>query len=65
MKLVEEFKVYKTTTTFKINAVKLIDKYPKLMKSSMTLGLLKNCYKDIKEICNKNPSELNSEESSV
>ena len=30
---------------FQINIVKLIDKYPKLMKSSVTF---KYCYKDIK-----------------
>ena len=42
----------------KINIVKLIDKYPKLMKSSVTLQFLKNYYKDIQEICNENPNEI-------
>ena len=58
MKLVNEFNVHKSTITFKINIVKLIDKYPKLMKSSMTLGFLKNYYKEIKQICNENPNEF-------
>ena len=43
---------------FKINIVKLIDKHPKLMKSSVTLGFLKTCYKNIKHICNENPNEF-------
>ena len=33
---------------------KLIGKHPKFMKSSVTLGFLKNCYKDIKQIFNEN-----------
>ena len=36
MKLVGDFKVHKNTIIFKINIFKLIDKYPKLMKSSVT-----------------------------
>ena len=46
IKLVNEFKVHKTTIIFKINIFKLIGKYPKLMKSSIGLGFLKNYYKD-------------------
>ena len=42
IKLVKEFKVHKSTIIFKINILKLIDKHPKLMKSSKTLGVLKN-----------------------
>ena len=55
---VNEFKVHKTTMIFKMNIIKLIDKHPQLMKSSVTLGFLKNCYKDIKQICNENPNEF-------
>ena len=55
MKLVKEFK---TTMIFKINIVKLIDKHPKLMKSSVTLGFLKNCRKNIEQICNENPDKF-------
>ena len=57
MKLVGDFKVHKNTIIFKINIFKLIDKYPKLMKSSITLSFLKNYFKDIKQIC-KESSEF-------
>ena len=53
IKLAKEFKVHKTTMVFKVNIVKLIDKHPKL-----TLGVLKNYYKEIKQICNENPNEF-------
>ena len=43
---------------FKINIVKLIDKYSKLMKSSVTLRFLENYYKDVKETCNENSNEF-------
>ena len=46
-RLINEFKVHKSTIIFKINIFKLIGKYPKLMKLSMGLGFLKNYYKDI------------------
>ena len=58
IKLIKEFNVHKNTMIFKINVVKLIDKHSKLMKSSVTLGLLKNYYKDIKQICNKNSNKF-------
>ena len=48
----------KFTLIFIINVFKLIEKYPKLMKPSATLGFLKNCYKDIKQICEENSSEF-------
>ena len=57
-KLVNKFKVHKSTIIFKINIFNLIDKHPKLMKSSVTLGFLKNCYKDIKQLCNENSNEF-------
>ena len=38
IKLVSELKVHKSTGKFKINIFELIDKYPKLMNSSATLG---------------------------
>ena len=43
-----KFKVHKTILIFKINIFKLCKKYPKLLKSSIELGFLKNYYKDIK-----------------
>ena len=48
IKLVSEFKLHKSTIVFKINISKLLNKYTKLMKSSVTLGFLKNLIKDIK-----------------
>ena len=43
---------------FKINIYKLCKKFPKLMKSSIGLGFLKNYYKDIKDICHENEQEF-------
>ena len=58
VRLVNEFKVHKSTITFKINIFKLIGKYTKLIKSSIGLGFLKNYYKDIKIICKENSKEF-------
>ena len=52
--LVERFKITKGTIIFTINTVKLIDKYPKMLTSSITLNFLKSYYKDIKNICKEN-----------
>ena len=52
--LAEQFKITKSTIIFKINIVKLIDTYPKMMTSSITLNFLKSYYKDIKNICKEN-----------
>ena len=49
--MVHKFNVTKTTMIFKINIAKLIDKYPKLMKTSVALNVLKNYFKDIKQAC--------------
>ena len=51
-------KVHKTTIIFKINIFKLCEKFPKLLKSSIGLGFLKNYYKDIKQICSENAKEF-------
>ena len=58
IKLVTEFKVHKSTIIFKINIYKLCEKYPKLLKSSIGLGFLKNYYKDVKEIYSENAPEF-------
>ena len=57
-KVANEFKVHKSTIIFKTNIFKLIDKHPKLIKSSVTLGFLKNYNKDIKKTCNENLNEF-------
>ena len=56
--LVNKLGIHKITIIFKINVFKLIDKYPKLLKSSIGLGFLKNYYKDIEEICMENAKEF-------
>ena len=50
----EQFKITTSTIIFKINIVKLIDKYPKMITSSITLNFLKSYYEDIKNICKEN-----------
>ena len=52
--LVERFKITKGTIIYKINIVKLIDKDPKIMTSSITLNFLKSYHKDIESICKEN-----------
>ena len=56
--LVERFKITKGTIIFKINIVKLIDKYPQMMTSTKTLNFLKSYYKDIKNICKENQEDF-------
>ena len=50
VKLVADFGVHKGTIIVKMNVFKLLDKYPKLKNSSVTLNFIKNYFKDIKEI---------------
>ena len=50
IELIKQFTIYKTIMTFKINIVKLIDKYPNLMKPSVTLIFFPNYFKDIKYV---------------
>ena len=56
--MVGKLKIHKNTIVFKINVFKLIEKYPKLMKSSVTLTFLKNYFKDIKQTCKENSREF-------
>ena len=58
VRLVSRFKVHKNTIIFKINVFKLIDKHHGLMKSSVTLSILKNYLKDIRQKCQKNVREF-------
>ena len=39
--MVKQIKINKSTIIFKINSLKLIDKYPRLMKSSVIPNILK------------------------
>ena len=56
--LVEQFNIAKCTMIFKMNIVKLVEKYPKMMASSVTLNFLKSYYKDIKNICKENQEDF-------
>ena len=56
--LISRLVINKTTVIFKINIFKLGEKYPKLLKSSIGLGFLKNYFKDTKEICTENAQEF-------
>ena len=56
--MVKQFGVSKSTTIFKINIVKFINKHAKIMNSSLSLNSMKNYFKMIKEICDENSSEF-------
>ena len=56
--LVEQFKITKGKIIFKMNLVKLVDKYLKMMTSSVTLNFLKSYYKDIKKNCKRNHEDF-------
>ena len=43
---VEQLKINKSTIIFKVNIVKLVHKYLKMLTSSVTLNFLKSRYKD-------------------
>ena len=53
--LAKQFGINRSTVIFKINIVKLVDKYPKMLTSSLKLNFLKGYYKDIESICKENP----------
>ena len=58
VQLVKDFQVQKSTTIFKTNVFKVIEKFRGLKKSSLTLDFLKNYYKHIKIVLKENPSEF-------
>ena len=49
---------YLRAQSFKINIVRLADKYPKMMILSVTLNFLKSYYLDIKNICKENHEDF-------
>ena len=57
VKLVSQLGIHKITIIFKINVFKLCKKYPKLLGSSIGLGVFKNYCKDIKTVGKKNEQE--------
>ena len=56
--VVTKFKVSKSTIVFKITLSKLIDKYPKIKNSSLSLHYFKKHLKLIKEVCKESASEF-------
>ena len=56
--MVSKFKVSKSTIVFKIALKKLIDDYPKIKNSSLSLHYFKMQLKLIKEVCKENTSEF-------
>ena len=57
LKLVSRLGIHKNTIIFKINILKLCEKYPKLLGSSIDLEFLKN-YKNIKTVCRENKQKF-------
>ena len=58
VKLVSQLGTHKNTIIFKINVFKLCERYPKLLRSSIGLGFLKNYRKDIKTVCRDNQEDF-------
>ena len=56
--MVLKFNVIKSTIMFKIALSKLIDDYPKIKNSSLSLHYFKKHLKMIKEVCKENASEF-------
>ena len=56
--MVSKFGVNNSTILFKIALVKLINNYPKIKNSSLSLHFFKKHLKMIKEICKENASEF-------
>ena len=56
--VVTKFKVSKSTIVFKIALCKLIDEYPKIKNSSLSLHYFKKHLKLIKEVCKESASEF-------
>ena len=50
IKMVGKLKIHKSTIVFKINVFKLLEKHPKLAKSSVTLTILRKLNKFVKRI---------------
>ena len=48
---VSKFKIGKATINFKIGIIKFIDDYPKMQKTSISLHVLKNNFRVIKDVC--------------
>ena len=56
--MLKEIGVHLSTVHFKLNLLKLLEKYTKLKKPSLTLKFLKNYFKSIKETCKESGTEF-------
>ena len=56
--MIKELGICKSTILFKISIVKVVKKYPRMKKSSLSLHFLKSNFKIIKKICHENASEF-------
>ena len=56
--MVSKFGVCKSTIVFKIALVKLINNYPKIKNSLLSLHYFKKYLKTIRKICKENASEF-------
>ena len=56
--LVNKFGIRKSTMVFKNAIVRFLNNYPRMEKSPLSLLLLRNNFKTIKDICSENASEL-------
>ena len=55
--MIKDCSITKSTMVFKMNIVKLLNKYQKLKKQRQSLDFMKNYFKIIKEICKGNARE--------
>ena len=51
VRLVADFGVHKGIIIFMVNVFRLLGKYPRLKKFSVTLSFMKKYFKDVKQIC--------------
>ena len=58
VKIINDFRVRKSTMIFKVNIVKLGDKYQRMKNSLLFLSFIKSYFKTIKEICKENANEF-------
>ena len=50
--------ISKSTIYFKGKLIKVLEKYPKLKKSSLSLNFMKNYMKSIKQVCKESSNEF-------
>lgn len=58
VEMLKKIEFSKSIIYFKLKIVNILDRYPKLKKSSMSLNLFKDYLKTIKEICKEIDSEF-------